>query len=155
MLDDVLSAIENATLLRPPAPIDSDDLVVIDDFAEAQRRARAESWSLARTEEAERILAVTQRAPNGAALREAVRGLAEPLGELVAARIPPRFAEIAGDVAADLENVVLDRMVPNAGTGLFARMWLVYVQGGWPCGMEDERLVAFLPPLSRDSIEVQ
>lgn len=148
MLDDVLSAIENATLLRPAAPIIGEGLVVIDDFAEAMRRAREDAaWDDLRAQEVARILAATNAAPNGPALREAVRDLGAPLNELVVTRLPAIYAEIVGDVAADLQNVVLDRMVPDAGSGLFARMWIVYVQGGWPCGIEGDQLVAFSPPI--------
>lgn len=156
MLEDVIAAMENATLLRPAAPIARDGLVVIDDFEEAKRRAYGDgAWKDLRAAEVARILAVTHSAPNGGALRDAVRDLGAPLTELTVSRLPPTYAEIVNDVAADLQNIVLDRMVPDAGSGLFPRLWLVYVQGGWPCGMEGDRLVAYAPPINRDGIAVQ
>ena len=49
----------------------------------------------------------------------------------------------------------VDVPAPGGGSGLFARMWMIYVQGGWPCGLDGETLVAFSPPLDRDGIAVQ
>ena len=76
--------------------------------------------------------------------------MGEPFARGLAQQLPAPYQAVVDDIAADLQNIVLSRVVAGVGLNLFDRLWEVYRQGGWPCGWEGAfpagRLVAFQPP---------
>jgi hypothetical protein len=161
IVDEMLAAVRGDVLLRPTAPLPDGGWLTIDDFRLAEeyvwRRYTDDtddgmSWSDVRGNEEAELLRPTYADPADR-LRAAVRELAGQFWEDLMTRLPPPYRAIVDDVASDLCDIALCRALPEAGSGLFQRMWEVYRLGGWPCGWEGAypagRLVVFQPPTNR------
>jgi hypothetical protein len=157
---DISQALEGRALLRPASHPEGEGWHVISNFALAQEYAYhryisdaedADNWSDLRKREVSELLRPTYADPRGAEVRTAVRALPEPFTAKLAEGLPAPYQSAIDDVATDLENIALSRMVPDAGSGLFPKLWEAYRQGVWPCGWEGVypagRLVVFQPPL--------
>jgi hypothetical protein len=154
--DDIAAAIRNGSLLSGATPIAGAHLHIATTFADAEQFAYHRltddelTWADLRAHEVSLLLGSTYAMPDGNELRAHVRSLGQALADLVIPALPEAYARVADDVIGDLQNVVLARRVPGAGTGLFGRLWDVYRAGAWPCGWigahPDGQLVVFRPP---------
>jgi hypothetical protein len=159
LFDEVVRFAEEGSLLRPSGPLVGDRVLVIDDFAQAcdyaYRRyitdaANAWNWTDLRAHQVIEKPADLSDAELSAVQAEADT-LEERLFALVSARLPPRYASLVDDIAADLENCAYIRAAFGAAVGdrLFDRMWDAYRHGGWPCGWvgayPEGKLVVFWP----------
>jgi hypothetical protein len=163
LVEEVIAFIAQGGVLRPTAPADEANALVLDNLETAKEYAwsrqiaddESPTWNDLREDQAAPFHAVPYAHPELKPAYDAAEGLLEQFLALLREKLPREYAHLIDDVAGDLANCARNRALNGLVEDSFwERVWRIYRQGAWPCGWEGDypagRIVIYQPAPKRE-----
>lgn len=156
LVEEVIEFVESGEFFCKPYKGSLENIIVENDFEKAKEFAWTQNlpncplaWADIREQEMSEVMGVRYSLSDFDEADAALGELVDQFGDVLSKRIKGDYEELLDEIMGDMYNAAYCRAVKGVSDNLLEQLFMIYKNGGWPCGWEgdypDGKLIVYIP----------
>lgn len=156
LVEEVIEFVESGEFFRKPYKGSLENIIVENSFEKAKEFAWSQdlpncplTWPDIREQEMSEVMSVRYSLSNFDEEDAALGELVDQFGDVLSKRLKGDYEELLDEIMGDMYNAAYCRAVNGVSDNLLEKIFMIYKNGGWPCGWEgdypDGKLIVYIP----------
>ncbi|MGR5116575.1 hypothetical protein [Photobacterium damselae] len=140
LITEVLDFLSSGKLLKPSDYTEKQDSIIYDleiakKFAWEEFYGEDElTWADLRAEKMSEIWDIIYENDEYSEIERKLTACLNDISDIIQHQLEQQYLELLDDIVSDMQACLLSRAVQGQGNKFFENIFLIYLNGGWPCG---------------------